>query len=68
MTTDEIRGLSQEDLNGRILEMEEELFRLKIQNATGQLENPLQVRHLRRDLARCKTIRREAQPPQKENR
>lgn len=68
MTTDEIRGLSQEDLNGRILEMEEELFRLKIQNATGQLENPLQVRHRRRDLARCKTIRREAQLRPQENR
>lgn len=61
MTTEEIRAWNPEELNDRIVEMEEELFRLRIQNATGQLENPLQVRYLRRDLARCKTVRRESQ-------
>lgn len=59
MRADEIRDLATEDLGERILEMEEELFRLKIQNVTGQLENPLRVRELRRDLARFKSIRRE---------
>ena len=68
MKTDEIRGLSRDDLNQRILEMEEELFRLRIQNATGQLENPLQVRQMRRDLARCKTIRGEVQRRPEEER
>jgi large subunit ribosomal protein L29 len=48
-----------EELADRILDMEEELFRLRLQNKTGQLENPLLVRAMRKDLARCKTIRRE---------
>ncbi|MGH7571791.1 MAG: 50S ribosomal protein L29 [Gemmatimonadota bacterium] len=59
MKTEEIREYGNEDLADRILEMEEELFRLRIQNETGQLDNPLLIRALRRDLARCKTIRRQ---------
>lgn len=59
MRTEEIREYGSEELADRILEMEEELFRLRIQNETGQLDNPLLVRALRRDLARCKTIRRQ---------
>ena len=59
MKTEEIRGYTDEELADRILEMEEELFRLRLQNRTGQLENPLLVRAMRKDLARCKTIRRE---------
>ena len=59
MRTEEIREYGDEDLSDRILEMEEELFRLRIQNKTGQLDNPLVIRSLRRDLARCKTIRRQ---------
>lgn len=60
MKTEEIRGLSAEELDGRIAELEDELFRLRIQNQSGQLENPLRIRGARRDLARCKTIRNEA--------
>lgn len=59
MKAEEIRGYGPEELADRIVEMEEELFRLRIQNETGQLDNPLLVRALRRDLARCKTIRRQ---------
>ena len=59
MKTDEIREYTDEELADRILGMEEELFRLRLQNETGQLENPLLVRAMRKDLARCKTIRRE---------
>ncbi len=59
MRTEEIREYGDQDLSDRILEMEEELFRLRIQNRTGQLDNPLLIRSLRRDLARCKTIRRQ---------
>ncbi|MGH7589077.1 MAG: 50S ribosomal protein L29 [Gemmatimonadota bacterium] len=59
MKTEEIREYTDEDLADRILAMEEELFRLRLQNETGQLENPLLVRAMRKDLARCKTIRRE---------
>ena len=60
MKSEEIRALSSEELDERVAELEEELFRLRIQNQTGQLENPLGIRAARRDLARCKTIKNEA--------
>ena len=59
MKTEEIRGLSAEELDDRIAELEDELFRLRIQNQSGQLENPLRIRGARKDLARCMTIRNE---------
>ena len=59
MKSGEIRELTTEELRDRIAELEEELFRSRLQNATGQLENPVQLKYLRRDLARCKTIQRE---------
>lgn len=60
MKSEEIRALSPEELDERIAELEDELFRLRVQNESGQLENPLRIRGARRDLARCKTIRNEA--------
>lgn len=59
MKTEEIRTLSPQELDDRIAELQEEMFRLRIQNETGQLENPLRIRAARRELARCKTIRNE---------
>jgi large subunit ribosomal protein L29 len=59
MKASEIRDLGAEELEHRIAELEEELFRSRLQNATGQMENPLRIQHLRRDIARCKTIQRE---------
>ena len=59
MKSEEVREMSAEEIEQRITELEEELFRFRIQNATGQLENPVRLRYLRRDLARCKTIQRE---------
>ena len=59
MKTEEIRALSPQELDDRVAELQEELFRLRIQNETGQLENPLRIRAARRELARCKTIRNE---------
>jgi len=59
MTSEEIRMLGTEELGERILEMEDELFRLRIQTEMGQLDNPILVRHMKLNLARCKTIRRE---------
>lgn len=60
MKAEEIRALSPQELDDRVAELEEELFRLRIQNETGQLDNPLRIRGARRELARCKTIRNEA--------
>jgi len=59
MNASEIRGMDAEALADRIGELEEELFRLRLQHQTGQLENPLRLKEVRRDIARCKTIRRE---------
>ena len=59
MRSSEIRELNAQELVQRVAELEEELFRSRLQNATGQMENPLRIRGLRRDIARCKTIQRE---------
>ena len=59
MKAEEIRALSPEELDGRIAELEDELFRLRVQNESGQLENPLQLRATRREIARVKTLLRQ---------
>jgi large subunit ribosomal protein L29 len=55
----EIRELTVDDLRARVKDLDDELFRLRIQKAMGQLEAPTKVRQVRRDLARMKTILRE---------
>ena len=59
MKVAEIRELSVEVLRDRERELDDQLFRLRIQKSMGQLEAPAKVRELRRDLARVKTILRE---------
>ena len=66
MTSDEIRDLGEADIEQRIAEMQEELFRLRFRSATQPLENPILLRTLRRDIARMKTILRERQLEQVE--
>jgi large subunit ribosomal protein L29 len=58
-TAAELRDLSVEDLRQRERELDEALFRLRIQKATAQLEQTSKVRATRRDLARVKTVLRE---------
>jgi large subunit ribosomal protein L29 len=55
----ELRELADDELARRLRELEEELFNLRFQAATGKLENPIRLRDLRRDIARVKTIQRE---------
>jgi large subunit ribosomal protein L29 len=55
----EIRDMTDEDIQRRVSEIQEELFRLRFRSATQQLENPALLVALRRDLARMKTILRE---------
>ncbi|GJG85015.1 hypothetical protein tb265_01960 [Gemmatimonadetes bacterium T265] len=57
--TDEIRGMSDADLRSRVLELEEERFRLKFRAATETLEQPLRLRTVRRDIARILTLLRQ---------
>lgn len=65
--TEEISGLSDADLRARVLELEEERFRLKFRAATETLEQPLRLRTVRRDIARILTLLRQreiaAAPP-----
>ncbi|MBI4485774.1 MAG: 50S ribosomal protein L29 [Acidobacteria bacterium] len=55
----EIRELSVDDLRAREKDLDDQLFRLRIQKSMGTLEAPAKVRELRKDLARVKTILRE---------
>jgi large subunit ribosomal protein L29 len=55
----QLRDLSVEDLRARERELDEEVFRLRIQKATASLEQTSKVKAARRDLARVKTILRE---------
>ena len=55
----EIRELTVDDLRARVQDLDDQIFRLRIQKSMGQLEAPGKVREVRRDLARIKTILRE---------
>jgi len=59
MKAREIRNFTIEEIEIKKLEVEKELFNLKIRQATRQIDNPLKVRYLRRELARLNTILRE---------
>lgn len=59
MKVNELREKSSEDLNNELVELKDELFKLRFQHATRQLENPLQLRNVKREIARVKTILRE---------
>ena len=59
MKVNEIRNLSTEEIKVKIKESKEELFNLRFQQATGNLEKPSRIRELRHQLARLKTFLRE---------
>ena len=55
----EMRDLSAEELLAKATELKKELFNLRFQQAMGQIENPMRLRTLRKDIAKTKTILRE---------
>ena len=59
MKVEEIRKMSSEELNKELASLKEELFKLRFQHATNQLENPAQNANVKRDIARVMTIKRE---------
>ena len=59
MKVNEIRELSTEEINKRLVETKEELFNLRFQQATGSLEKPSRIRELRHTVARMKTVLKE---------
>ena len=59
MKAKDIVELADEELAQRLKQSREELFNLRFQLATNQLENPMRIREIRRDIARVKTILKE---------
>ncbi len=55
MKASEVRELNAEQLESKIAELKKELFNLRFQHAINQLENPLRMREVKRDIARIKT-------------
>jgi len=54
---EELREQTDGELEKRLADLREELFNLRFQHATGQLENPIRLRDVRRDIARVLTVR-----------
>jgi len=59
MKVKEIRELSTEEINKKLVESKQELFNLRFQQATGTLEKPSRIRDLRHTVARMKTVLKE---------
>lgn len=56
MKASELAELSTEELERRLKDLEQEYFNLRFQNTVGQLENPMRIRQVKRNIARIKTI------------
>jgi large subunit ribosomal protein L29 len=65
MKVNEIRELSTEEINDKLVETKQELFNLRFQQATGSLEKPSRITELRKLVARMKTILRERELAEK---
>ena len=59
MKASEIRELTSDEMRQRLGEFTEELFNLRFQHATDQIENPMKLRYVKKDIARTKTILKE---------
>ena len=58
MKYSELRDLTRDELHQKETELQDELFKLRLRQATTQLENPMRIRRIRRDLARIQTAQR----------
>lgn len=61
MKATEVRGLSTEELSKKLGDLKRDLFYLRMQHATNQLDNPLKIKEVKKDIARVQTIMREKQ-------
>jgi large subunit ribosomal protein L29 len=61
MKSKEIRDLNASEMDQKVAGLKEELFNLRFQIATGQLENPMRIREVKKAIARIKTIQRESE-------
>ena len=56
MKANEFAGMSPDELRNKVLELKSELFNLRFQLATGQLQNTMAIQNVKRDIARAKTV------------
>jgi large subunit ribosomal protein L29 len=63
MKPSKVREMGAEELKTKERELQEQLFRLRVQQSIGQLENAIKLRETRRDIARVKTVLREKHGP-----
>jgi large subunit ribosomal protein L29 len=61
MKAKEIKNLSDAELNAKLSELKTELFNLRFRHASGQLENPMQINLVKKDIARVNTVIRSRQ-------
>ncbi len=61
MKASEIRKLSAEELDAKLLELKDELFKLRFQQAINQLDNPMRISAVKKDIARIKTVQRDVE-------
>ena len=59
MKASEIRKLSAKELDAKLLEIKDELFKLRFQQAVNQLDNPMRISAVKKDIARIKTVQRD---------
>jgi large subunit ribosomal protein L29 len=59
MKVNEVRDMTTEELEAKLLDLKKELFNLRFRNATNQLENPLEIANVKKSIARVKTVIRE---------
>ena len=67
MKASEIREMNLDEMHRKVSDLKEELFNLRFQHEIGQLENPQRMKQAKRDIARLKTIIREAALKQKKD-
>lgn len=61
MKASEIRKLSAGELDAKLLELKDELFKLRFQQAINQLDNPMRISAVKKDIARVKTVQRDVE-------
>lgn len=61
MKANEIRGMSANELESKLMQLKKDLFTLRMQHATNHLDNPTKISAVRRDIARVKTVIRQKQ-------
>ena len=58
MKANEINNMTADELNSKLAELKQELFNLRFQHAVNQLENPMRLKAVKKDIARVKTVSR----------